>query len=114
MWPRSDQSAAQSSSSRRLYLLAIARGVAAGCENFYYALGLASRDFDVSFNLVPPGQRFLGIFPSKRNAPSDRAQVQVPGKEGLLVLRAPMNGTSYAGEVDAALKRTDCRPLDQP
>jgi len=80
-------------------------------DNFHTTSGLATRRNDVSFDLVPPAPKFLGLFPTSVPTTSERVTVNVPQKIGLMVLRAPINGTAFTEEVDKTLKLASCRSV---
>ena len=82
-------------------------------DNFYIATGSPNRPLKVSFDLVPPAERFLGIFKTSQSVASDKQQVEVPDKQGVVIIRAPINGTAFAQEVETALRLSNCRPDPQ-
>lgn len=77
-------------------------------DNFYVASGLETKRLDIAFELVPPGERFLGLFSTARTVATDRNKIPVPSTSGLLVIRAPIGGAAFAREVDEALKLASC------
>lgn len=82
-------------------------------DNFYIAMGLSSRRLDISIDLVRPAAKFLGLFSTSNSLAADQTKVPVPHETGLLVIRAPINGTAFADEVDRALKQASCRPIEE-
>ena len=81
-------------------------------DNFHITTGLASQRNDVSFDLVPPAPKLLGIFPTTVRTVSDRVMVNVPEKTGLMLLRAPVHGTAFAAEVDKTLQLASCKAVE--
>ncbi len=82
-------------------------------DNFHTVTGLNSRQNNVSFDLIPPAPKFLGIFTTSARTASDRVTVNVPQKIGLMVLRAPISGAAFTQEVETTLKLTKCRRVSQ-
>ena len=81
-------------------------------DNFHTTTGLSSQRNDVTFDLISPAPKFLGIFQTSTRPAQDRVTVTVPQKTGLMVLRAPINGTAFTQEVTDAMKLASCRRLE--
>ena len=76
-------------------------------ETIYVITGQEQRRTDVALLLIPPGDRFLGVLPEARLG-SGLSQLQLPIKEGIIILRAPNKGPAYNAEVDAELIKASC------
>jgi uncharacterized membrane protein len=79
-----------------------------GGENFYVMPGQAARRDEVSFLVVPGGDRFTdAVLPPRRASAAD-TQVASPSAEGLIVVRAALPGLAWRAETEALLKRASC------
>ena len=76
-------------------------------ETIYVITGQEQRRTDIALLLIPPGDRFLGVLPEARLG-SGLSQLQLPIKEGIIILRAPNKGPAYNAEVDAELIKASC------
>ena len=77
----------------------------------YFAAAPAGRATRVSLTIVPGDDRFMGLSPEAQGKISAaEAPLTVTAKEGLVVVRAPDKGLSYAGEAEAGLARAACAP----
>jgi uncharacterized membrane protein len=76
-------------------------------ETVYVITGQEQRRTDIALLLIPPGDRFLGVLPEARLG-SGLSQLQLPIKEGIIMLRAPNKGPAYNAEVDAELIKASC------
>ena len=81
-------------------------------DNFHTTTGLASQKNDVTFDLIPPAKKLFGLFSLSTPTASDRVTVQVPGKTGLMVLRAPISGTAFTDEVEKTLQLASCKHIE--
>lgn len=78
-------------------------------DNFYTALGQDSQSTDITLQLEPTADRFLGLTPEARGKVSeDTAQLSITTGRGLAVVRAPDRGFAYSADTEAALKRATC------
>jgi uncharacterized membrane protein len=79
-------------------------------DNFYAAPAQDLRRTEVNFTLLPPGERPAGFFGFGfgRTAAQSSSEIIAPQGEGLVVVRAPLRGLSYAGETEAQLARASC------
>jgi uncharacterized membrane protein len=80
-------------------------------ENFYLVPGQDQRRTDISFTIARSGERPLIATPGVRRSDVDATQVTSPRLEGLVVIRAPVRGLAYRGEIEAILKTATCRAL---
>ena len=79
-----------------------------GGENFYVMPGQASRRDEVSFLVVPGGDRLTDVVLPPRRASAADTQVASPSTEGLIVVRAALPGLAWRAETEAMLKRASC------
>jgi uncharacterized membrane protein len=80
-------------------------------DNFYTALGQDGQQTDISLQLTPVADRFLGLTPEARGKASEAtATLDIATGSGLIVVRAPDLGQAYRGETEATLKRATCTP----
>ena len=82
-------------------------------DNFHTVTGLATRTNDVTFDLVRPADRFWGLFSFRKAVRTDRPTVETPQKTGLVVLRAPVNGTAFTSQTVKALELARCTLVDE-
>lgn len=77
--------------------------------NFYTIAGQESRRMDVQLMLVPSGDEFIPLS-REIGAPQSRVlQVALPAKTGLALLRAPLPGQAWQGEIEGDLKLSSCQ-----
>jgi uncharacterized membrane protein len=76
-------------------------------DTIYVITGQEQKRTDIALLLIPPGERFLGVLPEARLG-SGLSQLQLPVKEGMIMLRAPNKGPAYNAEVDAELLKASC------
>jgi uncharacterized membrane protein len=78
-------------------------------DNFYTAVGQEAQTTDITLQLEPIADRFLGLTPEARGKVSEAtASLSLTTGKGLAVVRAPDRGLAYASETEAALKRATC------
>jgi uncharacterized membrane protein len=76
-------------------------------DTIYVITGQEQKRTDIALLLIPPGERFLGVLPEARLG-SGLSQLQLPVKEGMIMLRAPNKGPAYNAEIDAELIKASC------
>lgn len=78
-------------------------------DNFYVLPGDQLRRSEVSFLVVPSGDRIIseGVLAQRRASGTD-TQVASPSLEGLIVLRAPLRGLAWQAQTEAILRRSSC------
>lgn len=76
-------------------------------DNFYAMAGQQKRT-DVTFVVVPGGERGLDVGSAPRRLGGVDLQVMSPTLEGVVVVRAPLKGLAYRQETEALLSRTAC------
>ena len=78
-------------------------------DNFYVLPGQEGRATELTLTLMAPGERSFSLLSlGGRTAQTSVSQIEVPQKTGFAVIRAPMRGRAFAGEIEAALKRAAC------
>ena len=77
-------------------------------DNFYIVPAQDYRRSEVSFQLIPQSERFLGVFNLTRGVETSASQITVPEPRGLIVVRGPMRGRTYHSETEAYLQRAFC------
>lgn len=77
-------------------------------DNFYVVPAQDLRQTEVTFQLMPQTERFLGIFNIGRHAETSASQITVPQAQGLVVIRAPLRGRAYQSDTEAYLQRARC------
>jgi len=80
-------------------------------DNFYVVPAQQLRRPELSFMLVPGGERISEFAPTPRRANNPDNQIASPSLEGLVVVRAPLRGMAWRAEAEAALRRASCAPL---
>lgn len=80
-------------------------------DNFYVVPAQDYRRLEVSFQLIPQTERFLGFFNLGRTIETSASQITVPSAQGLVVIRAPLRGRAYQGDTEAHLLRAQCSPF---
>lgn len=78
-------------------------------ENFYVMPQHLLRRSEVSFLVVPTGLSDQAR--AQRAATPADTQVLSPSIEGLIVIRAPLKGTAWQAETEAALARSSCTQI---
>ncbi len=80
-------------------------------DNFYTALGQDGQQADISLQLTPVADRFLGLTPEARGKASEAtATLDIATGTGLIVVRAPDLGLAYRADTEATLQRATCTP----
>ena len=82
-------------------------------DNFYVMPAQQLRRSDVTFVIVPGGDKVLDFGASARRPTGDETQVDSPTAEGLVLVRAPLRGLSWRAETEAKLRRASCAPVPQ-
>ena len=82
-------------------------------DNFYVMPAQQLRRSEVTFVIVPGGEKVLDFGASTRRPTGDETQVDSPTAEGLVLVRAPLRGLSWRGETEAKLRRASCAPVPQ-
>ena len=80
-------------------------------DNFYVIPGQQLRTTDLALVIVPGAEKSGELMPATRRAPTpSEDQIASPSEEGLIIIRAPLKGLAWKGEVEAALARAKCTP----
>lgn len=75
----------------------------------YYASGSDARETNLRLVLNPPGDQFLGLPVGGIGTGPEIPEMQLDHVKGVAILRAPLNGRSYAALAVNGLKRSKCR-----
>jgi uncharacterized membrane protein len=84
-------------------------------DNFYVLPGEQLRRSEVSFLLVPSGDRILSeaVLAQRRASGAADTQIPSPSLEGLIVLRAPLRGLAWQAQTEAILRRSSCTQVQR-
>jgi uncharacterized membrane protein len=82
-------------------------------DNFYVMPAQQLRRSEVTFVIVPGGDKLVDFGASARRPTGDETQVDSPVAEGLVLVRAPLRGLSWRAETEAKLRRASCAPVSQ-
>ena len=82
-------------------------------DNFYVMPAQQLRRSEVTFVIVPGGDKLVDFGASARRPTGDETQVDLPVAEGLVLVRAPLRGLSWRAETEAKLRRASCAPVPQ-
>lgn len=74
----------------------------------YAVAGQAGRGTQISLQIVPPGERFLGISQDAVASQSAGVPLSVSAREGVVIVRAPLKGFSYKAAAEGELRRAQC------
>lgn len=77
-------------------------------DNFFLLTGQEGRRTELSLLLVPQGDEFVPL-PRDVSAVQNLAQVNLPTRQGLIMIRAPLPAAAYRAEVEADLARATCQ-----
>ncbi|MGE0765047.1 MAG: DUF1254 domain-containing protein [Hyphomicrobiaceae bacterium] len=78
-------------------------------DNFYVLPAQEGRAADLGLTLMPPGERPFSLLAlGARSAQTSVSEIEVPLRTGFAVIRAPMRGRAFAGEIETTLKRAAC------
>lgn len=78
-------------------------------ESIYSAIAQPGRRIEISLQLVPTEERFIGVTPAANNdMPQETSTLTVTAARGIAVLRAPDVGLSYRQRNEAELRRATC------
>ena len=79
-------------------------------DNIYSAVAPPGRTLDVSVKVVPSEDRFVGLsLDRKKTSAGTGRALTIAATEGLVLIRAPDQGTPYARRNTAILKRAACK-----
>jgi uncharacterized membrane protein len=77
-------------------------------DNFFLLTGQEGRRTELSLLLVPQGDEFVPL-PRDVTAVQNLSQVNLPTREGLVIIRGPLPAVAYRAEVEAELSRATCQ-----
>lgn len=64
---------------------------------------------EIAIAILPPGERFVDIVAATQRADTSITQIHVPTRQGIVVVRAPLRGRTYAAEIERDLTSAQCR-----
>ncbi len=78
-------------------------------DNFYAVPAQELRQTELSFQIIAASDRLVQLSPGVRKADVDLSQVTSPGREGLVVVRAPIKGIAHQAEAERILRTASCQ-----
>lgn len=63
----------------------------------------------ISVAILPPGERFVDMVSATQHSETSVTQVHMPSRQGIVVVRAPLRGRTYAAEIERDLTAAQCR-----
>ena len=78
-------------------------------DNFYAVPAQELRQTELSFQIIAASDRLVQLSPGVRKADVDLSQVTSPGREGLVVVRAPIKGVAHQAEAERILRTASCQ-----
>lgn len=81
-------------------------------SSVYSATAPPGKITHIALTIMPGDDRFMGLTPEARGKVSNSVEtpLTVTAKDGLIVVRAPDKGLSYASQSEAGLARSSCAP----
>ncbi len=83
-------------------------------ENFYFITGAEAKRLELRLLLVPRVRLAQEASTERSEEGEEQIIVITPGMSGLVVLRAPIRGPSFAADTVSALQNAKCTPLREP
>jgi uncharacterized membrane protein len=80
-------------------------------ENFYFISGAEAKRRELRLLLVPRSRLSQEVSNERSEEGDEQIIVITPAMEGLVVLRAPIRGPSFAADTVKALQGAECRPV---
>ena len=80
-------------------------------ENFYFISGAEAKRRELRLLLVPRSRLAEEVSTERSEEGDEQIIVITPGMQGLVVLRAPIRGPSFAADTVKALQGAECRPV---
>jgi uncharacterized membrane protein len=80
-------------------------------DNYFVMPAQETRRAEVSLVVVPAAERLGEFVATPRRVNAQMTQVASPSWEGLVVVRAPLQGLAWRAETEAALRRATCTPI---
>ncbi|MEZ5855794.1 MAG: hypothetical protein R3D67_14000 [Hyphomicrobiaceae bacterium] len=78
-------------------------------DNFYVLPSQSQRLTEIKLTLIAKGERSFSLLTLGRPAAIQSiSQIEVPEPHGFAVIRAPMRGRAFAGEIEQTLRRARC------
>jgi uncharacterized membrane protein len=83
-------------------------------ENFYFISGAEAKRRELRLLLVPRSRLAEEVSTERSEEGDEQIIVITPEMQGLVVLRAPIRGPSFAADTVKALQNAECRPVAEP
>ena len=80
-------------------------------ENFYFISGAEAKRRELRLLLVPRSRLSQEVSTERSEEGDEQIIVITPEMQGLVVLRAPIRGPSFAADTVKALQGAECRPV---
>ncbi len=80
-------------------------------ENFYFISGAEAKRRELRLLLVPRSRLSEEVSTERSEEGDEQIIVITPAMQGLVVLRAPIRGPSFAADTVKALQGAECRPV---
>lgn len=80
-------------------------------ENFYFISGAEAKRRELRLLLVPRSRLAEEVSTERSEEGDEQIIVITPGMQGIVVLRAPIRGPSFAADTVKALQGAECRPV---
>ena len=80
-------------------------------ENFYFISGAEAKRRELRLLLVPRSRLAQEVSTERSEEGDEQIIVITPAMQGLVVLRAPIRGPSFAADTVKALQGAECRPV---
>lgn len=82
-------------------------------ENFYFITGAEAKRRELRLLLVPRSRLADEVSTERSEEGDEQIIVITPGMIGLVVLRAPIRGPSFAADTIASLQGAECNPVTE-
>lgn len=69
----------------------------------------AQQSTDMAIAILPPGERFVDVVGATQRLDLSLTQLHATTREGLVVIRAPVRGRTYAAEIERDLTTAQCK-----
>lgn len=71
----------------------------------------AQQSTDLALAVMPPGERFVDIVAATQRLETSLTQVHMTTSQGIIVVRAPLKGRTYAAALERDLMTAQCRQM---
>jgi uncharacterized membrane protein len=83
-------------------------------ENFYFISGAEAKRRELRLLIVPRARLSEEVSTERSEEGEEQSIVIAPEMTGLVVLRAPIRGPSFAADTVNALQSAECKPVTEP